>query len=651
MSPKWAGGLVLGFLLVLTPGVVAKAKKIKKIRATDNPPQFVAFSKPLPKDEEFHHALERLTFGARPGDLEHLRAIGLDRFINEELHPEKVAENPLLAQKLAPFETLRMSARDIYVHYPPPQLIRQVARGQVRLPDDPELRAVVSALAQRYLEKQETQQATANTGAEAAVPNDDADLALKVKLTSLLTPQQIELLHDGKPDEKRMVLASIPQSRMTDFAGALRARERNQLLGLAPVELRRKLLMFNAPQQVVANDLVEGKLLRAVYSNHQLEELMVDFWYNHFNVFFNKGGERYLVPTYEREAIRPYVFAKFKDLLLATAKSPAMLFYLDNAESVAPELANNRMGPVRKRQARGLNENYGRELLELHTLGVNGGYTQNDVIAVARCFTGWTITGPRKGDTFFFNDKLHDHGAKVVLGVKIPAGGGMSDGLKVIDILAHRPATAHFISLELAQRFVADDPPPSLVNRMAQTFAKSGGDIREVMSTMLQSPEFWSQGAYRAKVKSPLEMIVSAVRATDADVSSAFVLGNTIQRLGEPLYRKIEPTGYSNANAEWVSSAALLDRMNFALALAHNHVPGVTVNLDQWAALSTQDPMNLARYLLEQDPAEPTREAIEKALSDEELQKQLTANAKAGPPQAPSVVAGLVIGSPQFQRR
>ncbi|HEX4231873.1 MAG TPA: DUF1800 domain-containing protein [Bryobacteraceae bacterium] len=654
MCRKRTAGLILGFWLILTPGTIAKTRKVKKIRATANPPQYVAFSRPLSTDEQFHHALDRLTFGPRPGDLDRLRAIGLDRFIDEELHPERVPENPLLEERLAPLETLRMSARDIYVHYPPPQLIRQVARGRARLPDDPELRAVVVSLEQRYLKKQAQKEDVPTQPATGQLdPNDDSDLILKVSLASLLTPQQIEALHTGRPDEKRAVLAAIPESRMTDFAGALRVRERNQLIGLAPVELRRKLLMFNAPQQVVASDLVEGKLLRAIYGNHQLEALMVDFWYNHFNIFLNKGGERYLVPEYERESIRPYVLGNFEDLLLATAKSPAMLFYLDNAESVAPQaMAGAVAGQLPKKLAdRGLNENYGRELLELHTLGVDGGYTQKDVIEVARCFTGWTLTGPRKGDTFQFNEKVHDRGAKVVLGVKIPAGGGISDGLKVIDILAHRPATAHFISLKLAQRFVADDPPPSLVNRMAATFRKTDGDIREVMRTMLSSPEFWSQGAYRAKVKSPFEMIVSAVRATDADVTSAFLLGNIIQRLGEPLYRKIEPTGYSSANAEWVSSASLLDRMNFALALAHNRVAGVKVNMDQWAAMTTRDPMELAHYLLDQDPAEQTKQAIDKALNDEELQKQLASNAKAGAPRVPSVVAGLVIGSPEFQRR
>jgi uncharacterized protein (DUF1800 family) len=313
--------------------------------------------------------------------------------------------------------------------------------------------------------------------------------------------------------------------------------------------------------------------------------LLVDFWYNHFNVFLNKGGDRYLVPTYERGAIRPHVFGKFYDLLLATAQSPAMLFYLDNWESVAPDAPQR---PNQKNK-RGLNENYGRELLELHTLGVDGGYTQQDVIEVARCFTGWTLANPHKSGGFEFNDKVHDKGQKVVLGHVIPAGGGMNDGLEVLNILSHHPATAHFISLKLAQRFVADDPPPSLVNRMAQTFTKTDGDLRQVVHTMLFSTEFWSQGAYRAKIKTPFELVASGARATDANVESAFALTNQLQKLGEPLYRKLEPTGYSSANAEWISSAGLLDRMNFAVALAHNKIPGVTVANADWQSLGAPD--------------------------------------------------------------
>ena len=636
--------LVCGLLVLLTPVVAAGSKKIKPIKAKANPPQYVAFSRLLPVDERLHHALERLTFGPRPGDVEQLQRMGLDKWLDSELHPERVPENAELQQRLAPLESLGMSIHDAYVHYPSPRMIAAVARGLAPLPEDPELRGVVVRLADRYLEKHD--------GATEALKDadDDADLNLRVKLSSILTEDQIDILKNGKPEEKRAVLAAIPPEKRADFAWALRRQQRQQLAAFAPVELRRQLTLAVNPQNVVANDLAEAKLLRAIYSNHQLEELCVDFWYNHFNVFLNKGADRYLIPTYEREAIRPHVFGKFYDLLLATAKSPAMLFYLDNWQSVGPDSVAERAHPERKNK-RGLNENYGRELLELHTLGVEGGYTQRDVIEVARCFTGWTIAGPRKGGVFEYNDKMHDKGAKVVLGHTISAGGGMEDGLKVLEILSHHPSTAHFISLKLAKRFVADDPPPSLVNRMAETFLKSDGDLREVMQTMVRSPEFWSEGAYRAKMKTPFEMIASAVRATNADVTSAFLLANELQKLGEPLYRKIEPTGYSSANAEWVSSAGLLDRMNFGLALAHNRVPGVKVDLSEWQTITAKDPMDLARLILEQDPSAQTKAAIQKTVDDPELQKKLAQNAKAGPPQLPSLVAGLTIGSPEFQRR
>ncbi|MBV9081043.1 MAG: DUF1800 domain-containing protein [Acidobacteriaceae bacterium] len=643
---------VMGLVLLLSPLIAGtpRTKKIKPIKPNANPPEYVAFSKPVRGDDQIRHAIERLTFGARPGDFERVKQMGLDNWLDLQLHPEKVAENPSLGERLAPFDSLRMSMREAYIHYPPPQMIIGVARGTMPAPEDPELRAVVLRLADAYVWRRSALLDGSLNGVvkstPAADPNDDSDLARKVKVTDILTAEQIDKLKNGKPDEKRAVLESIPADKRFDFIYALNRQQRQQLFAFAPVTLRRDLMLAVSPQNVVASDLTEAKLLRAIYSNHQLYELMADFWYNHFNVFINKGADRYLVPTYEREAIRPHVFGKFYDLLLATAESPAMLLYLDNAESVS----SSRQRPNAKYK-RGLNENYGRELLELHTLGVDGGYTQKDVIEVARCFTGWTIANPRKGGVFEYNDKVHDKGEKVVLGHVIRAGGGMNDGLQVLEIVAHHPSTAHFISLKLAKRFVADNPPPSLVNRMAQTFLKKDGDIRQVMQTMLYSPEFWSPGAYRAKVKMPLEMVVSSVRATNAQVDSSLVLANEIQKLGEPLYGKIEPTGYSSANAEWVSSAGLLERMNFAIALAHNRIPGVKVNTVAWQNEAGSDPMALARSILEQDPSTATKEAIEKALSNEDLQKQLARNAKAGPPQVPSLIAGLVIGSPEFQRR
>ena len=315
-----------------------------------------------------------------------------------------------------------------------------------------------------------------------------------------------------------------------------------------------------------------AKLFRAVYSNRQLEEVLVDFWYNHFNVFLEKGADRYLVTAYERDAIRPHVLGKFEDLLRATAQSPAMLFYLDNWESVGAQ------SPAAQRRHLGLNENYGRELLELHTLGVDGGYTQKDVTEVARSFTGWTIRQPQQVAEFDFNPRMHDDGEKTVLGVRIPAGGGIGDGLKVLHLLAHHRSTARFVSRELAMRFVADDPPEALVNRMAATFLKKDGDLRAVLKTMFDSPEFWSRGAYRAKMKSPLEMVASSLRATNAQVDFTFGLNNQLNQLGQPLYRKVEPTGYSNSGQEWLNSAGLLARMNFSVALVNNKVPGVKVD-------------------------------------------------------------------------
>ena len=574
-----------------------------------------ARSPKLSKDEQVIHALNRLTFGPRPADIEAVRKMGLKKWIDLQLHPERIAENPELAQRLAPLESLRLSQADTERTYPNPQMIRAIAAGRLPMPDDPVTRAAVERVVQRFKAKKDL---PGNRPLEPAVPLDQ-----------LLTREQIRALRTGTIEQKRAVIAAIPAHQMDDFAIALPPGLRLQLLPAVEPALRRKLMLLTAPQQLVAFDLSEGKLYRAILSNRQLEEQLVDFWYNHFNVFLDKGADRYLVPTYEREAIRPHVLGKFRDLLEATAKSPAMLFFLDNWESVGPD-APQRRGNA-KRPTRGLNENYARELMELHTLGVDGGYTQKDVTEVARCFTGWTIRPPRQGGDFFYNDRVHDKGEKTVLGVKIPAGGGQDDAEKVLDILSRHPATARFISKKLAQRFVADDPPQKLIDKMARTFRDKDGDIREVMKTMLTSDEFFSQAAYRAKVKTPFETIVSAVRATGAQVNFAFPLARQIADLGQPLYRKLEPTGYSDANGEWMNSAALLARMNFALSLAQNKVPGSKLDVSQFSG----DPAEVARQVLFTDAQPETLAAIE----------QQTPGSTNVP------VVGLLLGSPDFQRR
>ncbi len=523
------------------------------------------YQKKLSKDQQITHALDRLTFGPRPGDAARVKKLGLKKWIDLQLHPERIKESAELEAKLQPLESLRMTPMETVQHYPPPQMIRAIAAGRQPMPDDPVLRASIERMIVRYKSKK---------GEDATKVDLNAELEPVKSLDEVLEPSERRILRTGASDQKRELLASLPADKLEEMLIALPRGQRQQLFANAPTDVQRKIMLLNAPQQVVAYDLLEGKLLRAIESKRQLAEELDDFWFNHFNVYYDKGSDRFLIPEYEREAIRPHVLGKFRELLEATAKSPAMLFYLDNFQSVRPDIdAKTKNRKVK----RGLNENYGRELMELHTLGVNGGYAQHDVTEVARCFTGWTIQEPRRGGGFYYNDNLHDKGEKVVLGHVIPAGGGMEDGETVLDILATHPATAKFISTKLAERFVADNPPQPLIEKMTKTFLATDGDIREVMKAMLDSREFWSRGAYRAKVKTPFEMVVSSVRALDAAVSDAWALANQVGNLGEPLYRKQEPTGYSNLNADWVNSAALLGRMNFAIQLTQNRVPGVRV--------------------------------------------------------------------------
>ncbi len=612
----------------LTGGFVAVACLAGASRQA---PDYSKFSKGLSKDQEILHALDRLTFGPRPGDVAMVKKMGLKKWIELQLHPDQIPENPLLEARLKPLESLRMTAAETIATYPSQQLIRAVALGKQQLPEDPVARAAV----ERRVAKIDAKRQVA----------DDQPLPPRISLNQILTTQQVRIVRSGNLDSRQALLASIPSEKWDDLSMALTQNERNQLLAAASPDLRRTLMLANRPEQVVISDLNQGKLFRAIYSDRQLEEVLTDFWYNHFNVDMGKGAAQFFVPSYERDAIRPHVLGKFRELLEATATSPAMLFYLDNWQSQAPPVPNPNAKNAKNakqapKNARGLNENYARELMELHTLGVDGGYTQQDIVEVARCFTGWTINQPNQGGSFTFNEKTHDKGERTVLGVTIPAGGGQEDGEKVLDILARHPSTAKFISRELAQRFVADNPPPSLVDRMAQTFQSSDGDIREVLRTMFNSPEFFSQGAYHAKVKTPFEMIVSAVRATGAKVDYAMPLANQLNTWGEPLYRKLEPTGYSNLSSEWVNSSALLDRMNFGLQLGQNRVGGLQLDPKKFPV----NPTATAKQLLFTEPARQTLNAIDKALKEQKKKDPKH-------PAPPGLVAGLVIGSPDFQRR
>jgi len=390
-------------------------------------------------------------------------------------------------------------------------------------------------------------------------------------------------------------------------------------------------------------------VVRAALSERQLYEVMVDFWANHFNVYFAKGADRFLMPDYIEHTIRPRALGKFEDLLIATARSPAMLFYLDNWESVAPgtsppfPLSARRNGGRGVRpMPKGINENYARELLELHTLGVDGGYTQQDVIEVARIFTGWSIQRPRQGGEFEFHEWAHDRGDKHVLGVRFEGGYDMDEGIRLLKLLASHPATMHHVSRKLCERFVNDDPPDGCVDDAVAAWKHSGGDIREVLRAIFHGPDFWAAENVRAKVKTPLEFVVSAARAVAAQPDTAPRLAQVVARLGEPLYLHVAPDGYPEREDAWVNSGALLDRMNVAVAMAAGRLKGVTVALD--SIVSTGDAEQLIGLV--------NTQILGGAMS--ENTKQVLTRELAGigdPMQARALAVGLAIGGPEFQRQ
>jgi uncharacterized protein (DUF1800 family) len=388
-------------------------------------------------------------------------------------------------------------------------------------------------------------------------------------------------------------------------------------------------------------------VVRAALSERQLYEVMVDFWTNHFNVYFAKGADRFLTPDYLEHTIRPLAMGRFEDLLIATAQSPAMLFYLDNWESVAPGASSPVPLSVRRRGGQGvrtgINENYARELLELHTLGVDGGYTQHDVIEVARIFTGWSIRLPQQGGDFEFHDWAHDTGDKQVLGVEFERGHGMDEGIRLLKLLANHPATIHHVSRRLCQRFVNDDPPDGCVDDAVAAWQRTHGDIREVLRAIFHGPDFWATANIRAKVKTPLEFVVSATRAVAAAPDTSPRLAQMVARLGEPLYLHVAPDGYPEREDAWVNSGALLDRMNAAVALAAGRLPGALATLDSVAPV-TADPQQLIadidRGVLGGTMSENTKRVIAEQLSDVR-----------DPVQARALAVGLAIGGPEFQRQ
>jgi uncharacterized protein (DUF1800 family) len=595
----------------------------------------------LSADEAILHALNRLAYGPRPGDVERVRQMGLAKWIEEQLNPGSLDDKPLEA-RLENYPTLRMSSAKLLSEYPQPkQAEKQAEKRAVAVAEREQMRGDMAG------------DKTARDAQSADASQEAAESA----------PSKQEM-NDAPAPMKQEPSQGNPRPNGAGRPNALGGGDPNNVPRAIADDSKR-------PQRVVA-ELSMAKVTRAIYSERQLQQVMDDFWFNHFNVYAAKGDDRWLLTSYERDVIQPHAFGKFKDLLTATAKSPAMLFYLDNSLSADPRAAqrlameremrqqmrNRRFGgpppnAQAKKNERGLNENYGRELMELHTLGVDGGYTQKDVTEVARCFTGWTIDKPRQQASFKFDDRLHDSDPKFVLGKKIHAG-GMKDGEQVIDLLAHHPNTAKFISTKLARRFVSDTPPPALVARMAQTFQSTDGDIRAVLKTMIWSPEFWSRETYRAKIKTPFELVVSAARAMGTDVDTPMPLVQWVGRIGEPLYQCQPPTGYSDKADAWVNTGALLNRLNYSLALAGNKMRGARTDVASLLGIdSAADPkaaLDRAVQVFLGGQAGPTTvETLEKQLENPQVLQ-----AKLDDPRKQvnlGVVAGLVLGAPEFQRR
>jgi len=639
--------------------------------------------------------------------VERVKAMGLDNYINQQLNPKKISDAAADA-KVRILPTLSMTTAELYEKYPQPgQLLRQLQR-RGDLPAD-------LADAQK------------NRAKDAAAVKD----AQPQPANGAMMPA------DAVP--KNQGIAKNENAAKGDTrAPAARDNEEYR-------RVIREYYLQNGLQlpQRITGELQASRILRAVYSERQLQEVMVDFWTNHFNVFAGKGADRWLLVSYDRDTIRPNAMGKFSDLLQATAQSPAMLFYLDNFQSVSPnaqpggnrpraqrgplaqllmgDRGNNRpqvrMGnnPEQQRpqqQARrGINENYARELMELHTLGVDGGYTQKDVQEVARCFTGWTIFAPRgagaatqamlngpraemlreNAGKFYFNPRVHDDGEKIVLGHKIPAGGGFKDGLMVLDILAHSSATAKYIATKLVRYFVSDRPPPALVDRVAAAFTKSDGDIRETLRAIFFSPEFKSPEAYRAKVMRPFELTISAIRTLGAETNGGPQLHQWIARMGEPLYGFQTPNGYSDTAESWVNTGGLLERLNFGLALASNRIPGTRVDLKRFLGSAAPErsldkAQIMDRFLnliVAGDVTPKTKEALLKQLNEQTVlaipamppetarvndsitgetmeaqapfqqrqQRQQLARADANITDPITKIVGLILGSPEFQRQ
>ena len=663
--------------------------------------------KPIPAkltpDQRIDHLLNRFTFGPTPEEIAQVKKIGVNAWFDQQLHPDRIPDQEL-DTRLSEFPAITLPVDTLLQRFPDGAAIRQTANGKFAIPQGRYLAAIYNRHIDLYLQKQaqkaeqrdQTQPlpgmtTTGNTNvasSQTAMENNPAKTAEPSEpasgKSSTPRPAYADMLMQtvlALPPAQRVdrILAMQP-AEYEQFRSGIKGPQKARLTEDMTPQQRELLEDFDNPTHAVVEEMQAQRLLRDIYSSRQLQEVMTSFWLNHFNVYLHKNEqEPYYLVSYERDVIRPHALGNFEDLLVATAESPAMLIYLDNSASTGPDSSASEKQKQRAAQGKptkatppGLNENYARELMELHTLGVNGGYTQKDVTEVAKVFTGWTVDKPNQGGGFEFDETRHEPGDKTVLGKKIKEN-GQKEGLELLHRLASSPATARFISQELAVAFVSDTPPPALVNRMAKTFFDSHGNIPAVLKTMVHAPEFWSPAIYQAKVKTPLEYVVSAARVSGTEVANTQPLVNALNQMGMPLYACVPPTGYSAKASEWVSTGALVTRMNFALSLATNHYPGIKTDwpMDNSHPITPElSEQLLEARLIPTGISNQTRNAV---LTQSQAQSQsqtpalnlpntpasLPVIAKQPNPAALAAaldrqnaqLAGLLLGSPEFQRR
>ena len=695
---------------------------------------------PLTERERALQVLDRFTFGARPGDVDHVQAVGVDKWFDQQLNPDAI-KDPALDRRLTDFPTLYMTPDQALALFPDRGTIQQVADGKKPMPTDP----LLAAMYEVQIAKLRREAAARKPDAAGNLPAEPSDAEKAAERQGgQFTAARIAGDLFALPKNQRMAaLVQMPVDDRIAFTSYLGGDQKNQLLADFTPREREIFLGMAAgvgAQYQIGQELAQAKLVRAIVSERQLQEVMTDFWFNHFNIYIAKDSDQWYTTSYERDAIRKNALGKFGDLLLATAQSPAMMVYLDNWLSIGPDSQANGVNPANPRSKpgnHGLNENYGREVMELHTVGVNGGYSQADVTNLAAILTGWTVNNPGQAGGFLFDSKRHEPGTKVWLGHRIGSGPpfviqgtlaidaavaartappmddnsmgsmamggaeqkaaamanasgneGMKEGLLALNLLAHSPQTAHFISWKIAQRFVADDPPPSLVDRMTKTFLTSDGDIKAVLRTLVASPEFNSKKYFRNKVKTPMEFLASAFRTTLTDPSNPGALVNTIKSMGMPLYYALPPTGYYITADHWMNTSALVDRLNFAYQLTNGKFANQKFDAPKIVALGLMGEQALPSQITSAGEARSARPAFTEATMTEtapaaepstsagteialkvlestliggeisaktsqQIHQQLTqANAQnTNPGDMLNLLTALVMGSPEFQLR